>query len=47
MSDFIHDIFIKSLSAEQKADYRERSLNQQKDWYISFLEKHFNIQKTQ
>lgn len=41
MSDSIHDIFLRSLTTEQKKDYRQRSINQQKDWYIQFLEKNF------
>lgn len=39
--------FIKSLSEDQKADYRERSINQQKDWYISYLENHFQPNTTE
>jgi predicted HAD superfamily hydrolase len=27
-----------SLTEQQKVDYREMSINQQKDWYISYLE---------
>lgn len=34
--------FIKSLTKEQKEDYQQRSINQQKDWYISYLEAHFD-----
>lgn len=41
MNDTIHNLFLKSLTAEQKAYYRQRSINQQKDWYIQFLEKKF------
>jgi hypothetical protein len=30
--------FMESLRPDQKADYNEMSINQQKDWYISYLE---------
>ena len=30
--------FMESLRPDQKADYRQMSINQQKDWYISYLE---------
>ena len=33
--------FQKSLTEQQKTEYREMSINQQKDWYISYLEKHY------
>ena len=33
--------FWASLSESQKKDYREMSLNQQKDWYISYLESNY------
>lgn len=37
--------FINSLTDQQKVDYRNRSINQQKDWYISYLESHYNSNK--
>lgn len=37
--------FWKSLSESQKKDYQEMSLNQQKDWYISYLEDHYEPKK--
>jgi hypothetical protein len=33
--------FIESLTEDQRKDYREMSINQQKDWYISYLEAHY------
>ena len=33
--------FWASLSENKKKDYREMSLNQQKDWYISYLESNY------
>ena len=30
--------FTESLRDDQKKDYRDMSINQQKDWYISYLE---------
>lgn len=33
--------FLESLRPDQLADYRQRSINQQKDWYISWLERHY------
>ena len=33
--------FIESLREDQLKDYNQRSINQQKDWYISYLEDHF------
>lgn len=30
--------FIASLTAQQQIEYREMSINQQKDWYINWLE---------
>jgi len=33
--------FIESLREDQKVDYRQMSINMQKDWYISYLENHF------
>ena len=33
--------FQDSLSDEQKQEYRDMSINQQKDWYISYLETHY------
>ena len=37
--------FMKSLSEEDKKQYRDMSINQQKDWYISYLEKHYQLKK--
>ena len=33
--------FWQSLREDQKNDYNEMSINQQKDWYISYLEDHY------
>jgi hypothetical protein len=33
--------FIESLTEQQKKEYSEMSINQQKDWYISYLENHY------
>ncbi|WP_456867615.1 hypothetical protein [Galbibacter sp. BG1] len=33
--------FLKSLRDDQKKDYQEMSINQQKDWYITYLESHY------
>lgn len=33
--------FMDSLSESQRKEYRQMSINQQKDWYISYLESHF------
>lgn len=33
--------FLSNLTDQQRADYREASINQQKDWYIYYLEQHF------
>ena len=32
-----------SLSEDQKKDYRNMSINQQKDWYINYLEDHYRV----
>ena len=37
--------FWKSLREDQQKDYREMSINQQKDWYISYLESHYSVKK--
>lgn len=37
--------FQESLTDEQKKEYREMSINQQKDWYISYLENHYSSKK--
>ncbi len=34
--------FMESLRDDQKKDYRDMSINQQKDWYISYLENHYS-----
>lgn len=33
--------FMDSLSDSDKEQYRQMSINQQKDWYISYLEDHY------
>ena len=33
--------FWKSLREDQKMDYHQMSINQQKDWYITYLESHY------
>jgi hypothetical protein len=38
---------MKSLSDEQKKEYDSYSINQQKDWYIAYLERHFLPTKNQ
>lgn len=37
--------FMNSLREDQKKDYREMSINQQKDWYINYLEDHYKVKK--
>jgi tyrosine-protein phosphatase YwqE len=37
--------FWNSLREDQKKDFWDMSINQQKDWYISYLENHFSITK--
>ena len=37
--------FWESLREDQKKDYRDMSINQQKDWYISYLESHYSVKK--
>lgn len=37
--------FIASLTEQQLKDYREYSIDQQKDWYISYLERHYEVKK--
>lgn len=37
--------FMDSLTDSQKSDYREMSINQQKDWYIEYLERHYDAKK--
>lgn len=39
--------FIESLRADQIKDFREMSINQQKDWYIRYLEDHYEPKKKQ
>jgi hypothetical protein len=39
--------FMESLSDEQKKEYNSYSINQQKDWYIAYLERHFLPSKNQ
>ena len=38
---------MESLSEKQKGEYREMSINQQKDWYIAFLETFFDSREYQ
>lgn len=33
--------FQDSLREDQKKDYQDMSINQQKDWYINYLEDHY------
>ena len=35
--------FMKSLTELQIKEYLDMSLNQQKDWYISYLESHYSV----
>lgn len=37
--------FINSLSEDDKIEYGKMSINQQKDWYISYLENHYSVNK--
>jgi hypothetical protein len=37
--------FWQSLRPDQQKDYQELSINQQKDWYISYLETHYSAKK--
>ena len=37
--------FWESLREDQKKDYRDMSINQQKDWYISYLESKYSAKK--
>lgn len=39
--------FTESLSEKQKEEYREMSINQQKDLYIAFLETFFDSREYQ
>lgn len=42
--------FIKSLKEKGGSfidDYNQMSVNQQKDWYISYLENHFELKTKQ
>jgi hypothetical protein len=32
---------MESLTDEQKKEYSSYSINQQKDWYIAYLERHY------
>lgn len=36
-----HKWFMDSLSDSQKKEYGQMSINQQKDWYIGYLESHY------
>jgi len=37
--------FINSLSKSDKHEYDQMSINQQKDWYIMYLENHYSVKK--
>jgi len=37
--------FQQSLSESDKQEYRQMSINQQKDWYIMYLENNFKSKK--
>lgn len=37
--------FLDDLREDQLKDFNQRSINQQKDWYIRYLEKHYHIKK--
>lgn len=39
--------FLESLSQEDKKQYRDMSINQQKDWYINYLEKHYQAKNNE
>lgn len=40
-NSYAYRAFWKSLREDQKKDFRDQSINMQKDWYINYLEKHF------
>ncbi len=35
--------FMESLREDQKKDYQQYSLNEQKNWYIGYLEDHYSV----
>ena len=37
--------FMESLTENQKSEYNNMSMNQQKDWYIMYLESYFSVNK--
>ena len=37
--------FVESLTEQQQKEFRDMSINQQKDWYISYLERHYSTEK--
>lgn len=37
--------FLKDLRKDQLEDFNQRSINMQKDWYIRYLENHYNPSK--
>jgi hypothetical protein len=37
--------FWESLRDDQKKDFRDMSINEQKNWYISYLESHYSVKK--
>lgn len=43
--NFYFRSFMRSLSKDQQKEYRDMSINQQKDWYISFLENHYQVKE--
>jgi hypothetical protein len=42
-NSIFYKYFIDSLRDDQLKDYSQYSINQQKDWYITYLEAHFSI----
>jgi hypothetical protein len=36
--------FLDSLTYDQYKEYRQMSINQQKDWYITYLESHYSVE---
>jgi hypothetical protein len=38
--------FIEGLNEQQQKEFRDMSINEQKDWYISYLENHYSVIKT-
>jgi hypothetical protein len=40
-----YEWFIESLTEEQKKEYNDMSINEQKNWYISYLENSYSPKK--